>query len=46
MTSNEPEVVSPQMQNLVETEMTICDAQLRAFNHVLDVCFGKPGGQE
>jgi len=46
MTSNELEVVSPQMQNLLETEMTICDAQLRAFKQVLDVCFPTPGGSE
>ncbi len=46
MTSNEPEVVSPQMQNLLETEMKICDAQIRAFKEVLDVCFPAPGGSE
>lgn len=46
MVSNEIEVPSPQMQNLLETEMTICDAQLRAFKHVLDVCCQTAGGSE
>ncbi len=46
MTSNEHQVQSPQMTDLIDVERTICDAQLRAFKQVLDVCFPTPGGSE
>lgn len=48
--TTDPQHVSPKMQELIETERTICEAQLNSFshffNHVLDNCFGKPGGSD
>lgn len=39
MTNNEMVHLPKEVEDLAKAEQAICDAQIRAFKHVLDTCF-------
>ena len=40
MTNNERVSLFPELEDLIKEEQAISDAQIKAFTHVLDTCFG------
>jgi hypothetical protein len=43
MTNNEWVSLFPEVEDLIKAEQAICDAQIKAFTHVLDACFPTVG---
>ena len=40
MTTDKEVKLLPEVEDLIKAEQVICTAQIKAFTHVLDTCFG------